>query len=192
MKSANPPWKERLSQSLPNRDALSAHPWLRPVASPLLHPQLWRFQHEAVARGVAVGTFWAFVIPLAQGGSGGCALHLVARQYSSGGCNDDGHQPADDWFLALAGLPDRRADFGPAHGPTHTQRRWRTLMARRVWMADRARHGGVRHWRRGIGLCLGQTDLAPTRLAQTARASGQSVNRLNPFDNPLFSKLDSD
>lgn len=66
MKSANPPWKERLSQSLPNRDALSAHPWLRPVASRLLHPQLWRFQHEAVARGVAVGTFWAFVIPFAQ------------------------------------------------------------------------------------------------------------------------------
>ena len=59
-------WNERLGKSLPSRDALSAHPWLQPVASRLLHPQLWRLQREAVARGVAVGTFWAFVIPFAQ------------------------------------------------------------------------------------------------------------------------------
>lgn len=59
-------WHERLNKVIPNRDALSAHPWLQPVASRLLHPQLWRLQHESVARGVAVGTFWAFVIPFAQ------------------------------------------------------------------------------------------------------------------------------
>ena len=59
-------WSDRLSESLPNRETLSAHPWLRPVAVRMLHPQLWRLQHEAVARGVAVGTFWAFVIPFAQ------------------------------------------------------------------------------------------------------------------------------
>jgi uncharacterized protein (DUF2062 family) len=28
--------------------------------------QLWRLQHEAVARGVAVGMLWAFLIPVAQ------------------------------------------------------------------------------------------------------------------------------
>ena len=66
MKPTTPRWRDRLSKSLPNRDGLSAHPWLQPVADRLLHPQLWRFQHEAVARGVAVGTFWAFVIPFAQ------------------------------------------------------------------------------------------------------------------------------
>jgi uncharacterized protein (DUF2062 family) len=66
MKPGNPPWSERLSKTLPTRDVLAAHPWLRPVSSRLLHPHLWRFQHEAVARGVAVGTFWAFVIPFAQ------------------------------------------------------------------------------------------------------------------------------
>ena len=59
-------WKDRFNNALPDRDALSAHPWLRPVASRLLDPQLWRLQHESVARGVAVGTFWAFVIPFAQ------------------------------------------------------------------------------------------------------------------------------
>lgn len=66
MKRTKSKWKERINKSLPNRDGLSAHPWLQPVAKRLLHPQLWRFQHEAVARGVAVGTFWAFVIPFAQ------------------------------------------------------------------------------------------------------------------------------
>ena len=59
-------WRDRLSALLPKREALFSHPWLRPVANRLLDPQLWRFQHEAVARGVAVGTFWAFVIPIAQ------------------------------------------------------------------------------------------------------------------------------
>jgi uncharacterized protein (DUF2062 family) len=59
-------WKARLSKSLPDRNVLSAHPWLQPVARRILHPQLWRFQDEAVARGVAVGTFWAFVIPFGQ------------------------------------------------------------------------------------------------------------------------------
>ena len=59
-------WRARLLAALPSRHTLSAHPWLQPVADRLLDPQLWRFQHEAVARGVAVGTFWAFVIPFAQ------------------------------------------------------------------------------------------------------------------------------
>lgn len=66
MKRRGPPWWEPFYKSLPTRDVLSAHPWLRPVADRLLHPQLWRVQHEAVARGVAVGTFWAFVIPVGQ------------------------------------------------------------------------------------------------------------------------------
>ena len=59
-------WRDRLIASLPNREALCTHPWLRPVAGRMLDPQLWRFQHESVARGLAVGTFWAFVIPFAQ------------------------------------------------------------------------------------------------------------------------------
>lgn len=43
-----------------------AHGWLRPIATRLLHPDLWSLREEGVARGVAVGTFWAFVIPLGQ------------------------------------------------------------------------------------------------------------------------------
>jgi hypothetical protein len=55
-----------LRQSLPGREELVAHRWLRPVAGRLVDPRLWRLQRESVARGVAVGTFWAFVIPAAQ------------------------------------------------------------------------------------------------------------------------------
>ena len=59
-------WTERLRQWLPTRAGMTANPWLRPIATRLRDPQLWRLQHEAVARGVAVGTFWAFVLPVAQ------------------------------------------------------------------------------------------------------------------------------
>jgi uncharacterized protein len=60
------PWLDRIRNSVPTPEALAVHPWLKPVASKLLDPQLWRLQHESVARGVAVGTFWAFVIPFGQ------------------------------------------------------------------------------------------------------------------------------
>ncbi|MEY4756095.1 MAG: hypothetical protein RJA34_993 [Pseudomonadota bacterium] len=51
---------------LTQRQEWASHPWLQPVAHRLLDPMLWRLQHESVARGVAVGIFWAFVIPFAQ------------------------------------------------------------------------------------------------------------------------------
>ena len=59
-------WLERLKASVPTREVLAAHPWLKPVAHRLLDPQLWRLQHEAVARGAAIGIFWAFALPFAQ------------------------------------------------------------------------------------------------------------------------------
>ncbi|WP_431098834.1 DUF2062 domain-containing protein [Polaromonas aquatica] len=59
-------WTDRLKASVPTREVLVANPWLRPVAHRLLEPQLWRLQHEAVARGVAIGIFWAFALPFAQ------------------------------------------------------------------------------------------------------------------------------
>ncbi len=66
MKRGSPHWTDRFSRALPSRELLAAHPWLQPVAARLLDPQLWRLQHESVARGVAVGAFWAFVLPVAQ------------------------------------------------------------------------------------------------------------------------------
>jgi len=67
-KAATPPpdWTERLRNSLPTREVLTAHPWLKPIANRVLEPKLWHLQHEAVARGVAIGTFWAFALPVGQ------------------------------------------------------------------------------------------------------------------------------
>lgn len=58
--------RHSLHRSIPARSEIAAHPWLRPVAGQLLAPRLWHLQHEAVARGVAIGLFWAFVMPVAQ------------------------------------------------------------------------------------------------------------------------------
>jgi hypothetical protein len=59
-------WADRLTCSVPTRHELAASRWLKPVSAQILDPQLWRLNHEAVARGVAIGIFWAFAIPLAQ------------------------------------------------------------------------------------------------------------------------------
>lgn len=58
-------WTERFTHGV-SRETLAAHPWLKPVAHRLLEPRLWHVQHEAVARGVAIGLFWAFALPVAQ------------------------------------------------------------------------------------------------------------------------------
>lgn len=58
-------WTDRFTQGV-SRETLAAHPWLKPVAHRLLEPGLWHVQHEAVARGVAIGLFWAFALPVAQ------------------------------------------------------------------------------------------------------------------------------
>ena len=57
---------EKIRAALPKRDVLAAHPWLKPVAHRVLDPKLWRMHHESVARGAALGIFWAFVLPVAQ------------------------------------------------------------------------------------------------------------------------------
>jgi uncharacterized protein (DUF2062 family) len=60
-----PHWSDRFTQGV-SRETLAAHPWLRPVAHHLQAPGLWHLQHEAVARGVAIGLFWAFALPVGQ------------------------------------------------------------------------------------------------------------------------------
>jgi uncharacterized protein len=59
-------WAERFRRSLPKREELAQHRWLAPLADRILDRKLWTAQNESVARGVAIGTFWAFVIPFAQ------------------------------------------------------------------------------------------------------------------------------
>jgi uncharacterized protein (DUF2062 family) len=58
--------RERVAREVPSREELAAHRWLRPVAHRLHEPGLWHLRREAVARGTAIGVFWAFAIPFAQ------------------------------------------------------------------------------------------------------------------------------
>ena len=61
-----PHWTARWRHAVPKRDALAAHPWLKPMAHHVLDPKLWRMHHESVARGAGIGVFWAFVLPAGQ------------------------------------------------------------------------------------------------------------------------------
>ena len=61
-----PHWTERWRNAVPTRDTLATHPWLKPMAHHVLDPKLWRMHHESVARGAAIGIFWAFVLPAGQ------------------------------------------------------------------------------------------------------------------------------
>ena len=61
-----PSWLDSIKQSLPDRHTLAAHPWLKPLSHRLLEPGLWHVRHEAVARGAAIGIFWAFAVPFGQ------------------------------------------------------------------------------------------------------------------------------
>jgi hypothetical protein len=56
-------WFKRIS---PDREVLLANRWLRPIAHRLSHPEIWHFNRRNVARGVALGLFVGFVLPLGQ------------------------------------------------------------------------------------------------------------------------------
>lgn len=58
--------RQRVRRSMPTPEQLSRHRWLRPVAHRLGDHGLWHAKTEPVARGVAIGLFWAFVLPFAQ------------------------------------------------------------------------------------------------------------------------------
>lgn len=56
----------RLRRFLPSREALEQNRLLRPFAPLLAGAHLWHFNRRAVARGVAVGLFFGFLVPVAQ------------------------------------------------------------------------------------------------------------------------------
>ncbi len=56
-------WFKRMA---PDQDRLMESRWLRPVAPRLAHPGIWHFNRRSVARGVALGLFAAFILPVGQ------------------------------------------------------------------------------------------------------------------------------
>lgn len=59
-------WKQRLQDKLHAQQHLKDKPWLRWLGPALHHPNLWHFRRRAVAKGAAIGVFFAFIFPIAQ------------------------------------------------------------------------------------------------------------------------------
>ncbi|WP_374692056.1 DUF2062 domain-containing protein [Accumulibacter sp.] len=57
---------DRLTRLVPTRERLASNRWLRWLGPLLLDPQLWRWSREGVARGVSIGVFFGFLVPVAQ------------------------------------------------------------------------------------------------------------------------------
>ncbi len=51
---------------MPKREEMARNKYLRPIAHRFLTPELWRFTRRSVPRGVALGLFSAFIIPVGQ------------------------------------------------------------------------------------------------------------------------------
>ena len=57
---------DKLKAYMPRRDELARNRYLAPIAHRFLSPELWRFTRRSVPRGVALGLFAAFIVPLGQ------------------------------------------------------------------------------------------------------------------------------
>lgn len=59
-------WLSERMPKMPERDEMARNKWLRPIAHRFLRSELWRFTRRSVPRGVALGLFAAFIIPVGQ------------------------------------------------------------------------------------------------------------------------------
>lgn len=57
---------DNLRKYMPSRDEMARNKYLAPIAHRFLSPELWRFTRRSVPRGVALGLFAAFIVPLGQ------------------------------------------------------------------------------------------------------------------------------
>ena len=55
-----------IRKNTPTREEMATNKYLAPIAHRFLSPELWRFTRRSVPRGVALGLFAAFIIPLGQ------------------------------------------------------------------------------------------------------------------------------
>ncbi len=59
-------WLSARMPKLPQKEEMAKNRWLAPVAGTIARSELWRFNRRSVPRGVALGVFAAFIIPLGQ------------------------------------------------------------------------------------------------------------------------------
>ncbi|MBO6526370.1 DUF2062 domain-containing protein [Erythrobacter sp.] len=55
-----------IRRHMPTREQMARNKYLRPIAHRFLTPELWRFTRRSVPRGVALGIFAGFIIPVGQ------------------------------------------------------------------------------------------------------------------------------
>jgi len=55
-----------LARKMPTREEMARNKYLAPIAHRFLTPELWRFTRRSVPRGVALGLFCGFIIPVGQ------------------------------------------------------------------------------------------------------------------------------
>lgn len=55
-----------IRKHMPSREEMARNKYLAPIAHRFLSPELWRFTRRSVPRGVALGLFAAFIIPVGQ------------------------------------------------------------------------------------------------------------------------------
>jgi uncharacterized protein len=55
-----------LRRYMPTREQMEKSRWLAPIAHRFLSPELWRFTRRSVPRGVALGLFAGFIVPVGQ------------------------------------------------------------------------------------------------------------------------------
>lgn len=55
-----------IRKHMPSREEMAKNKYLAPIGHRFLSPELWRFTRRSVPRGVALGLFAAFIIPIGQ------------------------------------------------------------------------------------------------------------------------------
>jgi uncharacterized protein (DUF2062 family) len=58
--------RRMLRRSLERYSALRHHPWLARFGPALQHPRIWQLHRQSVPLGAAIGSFFAFAVPLGQ------------------------------------------------------------------------------------------------------------------------------
>jgi uncharacterized protein (DUF2062 family) len=57
---------QRLRRLMPSQESLQRNRWLRWLGPSIFHPRLWHMSRRGIAMGVAIGVFFAFLVPIAQ------------------------------------------------------------------------------------------------------------------------------
>lgn len=55
-----------VDKNMPTREGMAKNKYLAPIAHRFLSPELWRFTRRSVPRGVALGIFAGFIVPVGQ------------------------------------------------------------------------------------------------------------------------------